>query len=301
MLLSGVLVAGLAASVHQPSIQAPPDTEIYLAPISNEGSTITVGPPVNITHSPGYDNQPSFTADGRAILFTSARGSASGETDIYRYDIAARQVSRVTTTPEREYSPTLMPDGQHMSVIRVEADGTQRLWRFTLDGKEPSVILADVKPVGYHAWIDKNTVAVYVLGQPATLHVASLPMGKAEIVARGIGRSLHRIPGGGISFVRREAEPAQKPAFTIMQLTRNADGAFATSVLVTPPVVDQEPDLAWMPDGTLITASGGTLHGWRRGEATWRKLADLNALGLQGVSRLAVSPAGDRLALVTQR
>jgi len=42
------------------------------------------------------------------------------------------------------------------------------------------------------------------------------------------------------------------------------------------------------------------LYGWRRGENDWRRLADLTALGLHGVSRLAVSPGGDRIALVTQ-
>ena len=74
--------------------------------------TLIVGTPVNITNSPGYDNQPSFTPDGREILFTSARviptppppappGLAlrDGQTDIYRYDIAARRISRVTQTP----------------------------------------------------------------------------------------------------------------------------------------------------------------------------------------------------------
>ena len=43
--------------------------------------------------------------------------------------------TRVTNTPESEYSPTVTPDGAHISVIRVEADGTQRLWRFTIDGR----------------------------------------------------------------------------------------------------------------------------------------------------------------------
>ena len=37
-----------------------------------------------------------------------------------------RRISRVTQTPESEYSPTVMADGAHISVVRVEADGTQR-------------------------------------------------------------------------------------------------------------------------------------------------------------------------------
>ncbi|MBW8713891.1 MAG: PD40 domain-containing protein, partial [Acidobacteria bacterium] len=85
-----------------PSSASPPDTEIYLASLLTNDGSVVVGPPVNITRSPGYDNQPSFTPDGKQILFASVRrgpatardnakapGAASPATDIYRYDIDA--------------------------------------------------------------------------------------------------------------------------------------------------------------------------------------------------------------------
>jgi hypothetical protein len=57
----------------------PPDTDIFLAPLKIDAGTLSIGAPVNITSSPGYDNQPSFTPDNAAILFTSGRsGVASG-------------------------------------------------------------------------------------------------------------------------------------------------------------------------------------------------------------------------------
>ncbi len=128
-----------------PARPAAPDTEIFLAPLTVSGQHITIGQPVNISNSPGYDNQPSFTPDGQRLLFTSARGGA--QTDIYRYDLASKQVTQVTNTPESEYSPTVTPD-HGLSVVRVEADGSQRLWRFTSDGGDPRVLLENVKPVG---------------------------------------------------------------------------------------------------------------------------------------------------------
>ena len=129
--IAALLVAWLAQTPAAQTPTPPPDTEIYLAPLHTSGRTLTIGQAVNITNSPGYDNQPSFTPDGSAILFTSDRGSASSvatlfRTDIYRYDIRSRTVSRVTDTPEGEFSPTVTPDGRHISVIRVEADSTQR-------------------------------------------------------------------------------------------------------------------------------------------------------------------------------
>src|SRR5712671_3589767 len=180
----GLVVIALAVALQ--TATAPPDTEIHLALLSMPGGQFTLGPPVNITANPGYDNQPSFAPDGRSLLFTSIRGGT--QTDIYRYDIAAGRVARVTNTPESEYSPTVTPDGAHISVIRVEADGTQRLWRFTMDGTQPELVLADVKPVGYHAWGDDHTLALFVLGQPATLQIADTRTGKADNLMPGISR-----------------------------------------------------------------------------------------------------------------
>lgn len=273
-------------------VAAPPDTEIFLAPLTGT----VVGTPVNITNSPGYDNQPSFTPDATGILFTSVRGGGT-QTDIYRYDIASKTVARVTGTPESEYSPTVTPDGAHVSVIRVEADGTQRLWRFTLDGRAPELVLANVKPVGYHAWADDHTLALFVLGSPATLQLADTSTGHAEILARGINRSIQRIPGGGtISFVARTGAGADA-TLSIQELDPKTK---RITPLVAAVAGAREADCAWTPDGMLMMAEKDVLYGWKRGQAGWQRLADLAALGLHGVTRIAIGPKGDRIAFVTQ-
>jgi WD40-like Beta Propeller Repeat len=295
-----ILLGALLASP-----QAPAATELFLASLKVSRDTVTVGSPVNISNNAGYDNQPWFTADGGAVLFTSVRGerkpdpanSASTGSDIYRYDIASRRLTQVTNTPESEYSPTLTPDGRHISVIRVEADGTQRLWRFTIEGASPELVLRDIKPVGYHAWADAHTLALFILGEPATLQVADTRTGKAEVVARGVGRSIQRIADGGISYVQREGGDGTA-AMVVMELILPSR---QTTRLVTVPQGATQADLAWTPDGMLLMASGGRLYGWRRGQAQMTVVANLDASGLRGVSRLAVSPRGDRLALVAQQ
>ena len=49
-------------------------------------------------------------------------------------------------------------------------------------GESPDV-LRDVKPVGYHAWVDADHLALFVLGQPATFVLPSSHTGAAEIAA----------------------------------------------------------------------------------------------------------------------
>lgn len=291
--LRAALLLGLVACAAPPNPpaqpaegDAPPDTDIFLAPLVEEGGRLRLGEPVNLTRRPGYDNQPHFTPDGRVLLFTAGDG---GQTDIFRLDLAGGEPRRLTRTPESEYSPTPLPDGG-FSVVRVEADSTQRLWRFSDTGADPVLLLPDVQPVGYHAWADSHTVALYVLGDPATLQLADTRTGRTEILARGIGRSLQRIPGRAVSFVERVSD-AESWISEVDMATRGIRR------LVRAP--DGGDFHAWTPDGALLMSERSRILLWdpaRGGE--WREIADLAPLR---VSRLAVSPDGSRLALVAER
>jgi hypothetical protein len=291
-----------------PATQAPPDTEIYLVPMKIADGAITLGAPANVTNNPGYDNQPWFTADGRSILFTSIRSSTTlgpngaAQSDIYRYDIPTAQITQVTNTPESEYSPTITPSGA-LSVVRVEldADKTQRLWQFTADGRDPRVLLPNVKPVGYHAWADDHTVALFILGAagaPATLQLADTRSGTAVVLATDVGRSIQPMPGPGpvhaISFVQREHTHG-----TTSLVIKELDAATHRIGVLTAAVEGStEADTAWTPDGTLLMSAHGVLYSWRRGQAAWNEVASLERMGLSGVTRLAVSPRGNWLAIV---
>lgn len=313
-LLAGAL-GGQAQQPTPPAQAAPPSTEVYLATLSVSGSTVSVGKPENISNSPGYDNQPSFTPDGTALLFTSDRASSqrvllkeSGQkidpqspqivtrtqTEIFRYDLLSRRLANVTVTPESEYSPTVMPGGSGISVIRVEQDGTQRLWRFAMDGRHPALILENVQPVGYHAWLDGQTLALFVLGPPATLQIADTRTGTAQILATDIGQSVQRIPTGGVSFVQ-QGEKGSMISQVVLE-----EGKPVIKPLTAPVPGARQVHVAWTPGGVLLMAHSGWLHAWRAGDAAWRAVADLDALGLKGVTRLAVSPKGDRIAIVAQ-
>ena len=272
------------------SLQAPPATDIYLADLRVVQGRVTVGTPVNVTNRPGYDNQPSFLPDGRSILYTSVRDS---QTDIYRYDIERRTNSAVTRTRESEYSPTPLPNKVGFSVIRVEADSTQRLWAFDLDGTHPRLVLDSIKPVGYHAWGDDHTLILFVLGTPATLQIAdgACPGARGEVLARDIGRSLQRIPGRpAVSFLQRDSVGGPSLQEVDVHTRR------VTSLVKTPLGAEF---FAWTPDGIVLTAAGTQLYQWdpRRGGA-WQEIADFASAGLTNITRLAVSAKGDRLALV---
>jgi hypothetical protein len=270
---------------------APPATDIFLSSMRVQDGRVVVGPPVNVTARPGYDNQPFFLPNGRAFLYTSIREDR--QADIYRYDVGRARSERLTTTRESEYSPTPLPDDAGFSVVRVEADSTQHLWAFDADGTHPRLLLDSIKPVGYHAWADSHTLLLFVLGTPPTLQIADTrrPGARGEIVTRNIGRPLQRVPGSAaIAFLQRDSARGN----WIKQVNAHTKD-------VTPLVraMDDADYFTWATGGIVIAARGTKLYQWNpRRSQDWEEVADLGAAGLANVSRLAVSPKSDRIAIV---
>ncbi len=284
-----VSAAGQAPSPSQPA-PGPPGTDIYLLPLSGGIDSIRGATPGAIANERGYENQPSFTPDGSTVLFTANRDGK--QTDSWAWDRATGRARTLWSTPEAEYSPTERPDGSY-SVIRVEPDGTQRLWRFDRDGANPRQIFTDIKPVGYQAWVDDETVGLFILGQPPTLQIAKVSTGKADVAATRIARSLHRVPDTrAISFVQRESNDE----YWVKQIdvdSRRVDP------LVKVLADSQDRDVAWMPDGqTLLLSAGTKIYKWKRGDQDWTMIRDVAALGLGAVTRIAVAPKADAIAVV---
>jgi tricorn protease-like protein len=284
---SSLIALGAVCPTPALGQSGPPGTDIYLAPLVLAHDSIGLGEPKNITSRPGYDNQPFFSFDETFILFTSA--DTSGATDVYRYDIEKRTITRITQTPESEYSPTVMKGKQSFSTVRVEADGTQRLWQFDLDGANPRLVLTTVDSVGYHAWVDDNTLGLFVLGEPHTLRIADRHLDADRIVASNIGRCLYAVSGTSeISFVQIVSEDES----WITCFDTNS-GEFRRLVMTLP----QSQDFAWTPGGDMLMASGSVLYLWA-GDGEWEEVHDFGPHGPDNITRLAVSATGQWLALV---
>ncbi|HKS06738.1 MAG TPA: hypothetical protein VJR92_10530 [Gemmatimonadaceae bacterium] len=283
--ISGIvtaLFAGLATA------QQPPSTDVWVATIgAGDHAALVLRSPRNLTARAGYDNQPAFSSNGGIVYFSSARGD--GQNDIWSVDVASGRQTRITTTaPESEYSPTLMLGGATLSVIRVERDSAQRLWRIPLDGSPSTVIMPAIKPVGYHAWGEGDAIAMFVLGSPNSLQIGDATKGTATVAAQRIGRGLAKIPReNAISFVDKSLD--QEWWITRYDFATGAK----TRIAQTLPGVE---DYAWMPDGTLLCGRQSQVFMWS--QSRWEQIADFEAAGVRNITRMAVSPRGDALAFV---
>ena len=142
--LVGAALCGALVGCAQPPAEkeeesrgsGPEPADIHLFDVTWGGELPALGSHVAVTDRDGYDNQPSFSADSGSIFYTSGR---DGQTDIYRYDVAAANSAAVIQTAEREYSPQQIQDdaGTWISHVQVEEDGAQRLWKWPLGAGSP--------------------------------------------------------------------------------------------------------------------------------------------------------------------
>jgi len=266
-------------------------SEIILFDLKSKKKSATLSNPQNITNHTGYDNQPSFHLDEPIIYYASFNDE--GRSDVKSYNYETRTTHQVTETTEREYSPTLTPDKTGISCIIQRDNGAQDLGKYSLEGKDPYVII-DSLVVGYHVWADNSHLAMFVLGKdgsPNTLHYLRLPTQEDTIIADNIGRALHRIPNErAISFVH-------KVAAGNWQIKRLDLETMQVSFIIN--TLPEHEDIAWLPDGRIVTSDGSKLFVINpRKEKTWSEVAVTNSNLLKGITRLAVSTKGDKLAVV---
>lgn len=272
--------------------QAPAGSEIILFDLKLKKDKVTLSNPRNITNHPGYDNQPSFHPDLPFIYFSSF--NEDQRSDIKRYNMKDGTTVNITATSEREYSPTVTPDKQFLSCIIQRDNRAQDLGKYPIDGGEPALII-DSLVVGYHVWIDNSHLALFVLGgegKPNNLHFVRLPTKTDTVVATDIGRSLNKIPDErAFSFIQRHEKENKIMKYSTETSTISELGA----------TLNLKEDIAWTNDGKILTSDGDKLF-FLNSKKTKKEWIPVNVASgsnlLKSITRIAVSPKGDKVAIV---
>ncbi len=274
MLFGGVVVG------QEPS-------DIYLLDVVQAGDRITISNSRNITQHPGYDNQPFFHPSEPVIYYSSF--DDQGRSNIKSYDYRAKKTKLLTDTVEREYSPTVTPDGKFVSCIIQRDDGAQDLGKYPIDGGKP-ITLIDNLIVGYHAWINQDRLMLFVLGDKMTLRLYDIKQDSQRVIAENIGRSLHRIPGQtAMSFVHKKSDDR----WTIKRLDHETQEI--SEITATLPGRE---DLTWTPDGRILMSDGARVFIYDPNKTAGWKPIVMEGIGLTGITRLAISPDSQLLAVV---
>lgn len=268
------------------------DTQIYLTnyKINKEGKYIFTDP-VKITGDAVYNNQPYFTAEGDKVIFT--KNPDTIQTDIYQYIIADSSALQISTSHESDYSPQFTPDGDAISVVRVDNDKAQRLYTMTMSGEDKELVLPSCDSVAYYCWLNKTSVAVVVLmNGSADLMLYDVPSQSYIELAKKVGRCLQNIPGTE-DFIYT----VKKDSVTNFVLHYNNAEQFSDTLVKLPKGVE---DFFYAADGKIFCGDNGKLLVCESGseKKNWTELADFTKT-MGNFYRLAVSPKGNRIALVT--
>lgn len=266
-----------------------PNTDLWLMDIKTINDSIYIENPVNITNRPGYDNQPSFSGDGKTILFTSIRDEK--QSDIYSYDLKTKEITQITKTETSEYSPLFAPDGQSISVVMVEPDSTQRLWKFPKTGGKATLIMDKIDSVGYYCWIDNLTAAVWLIDKPNKLFRCDIGSQKCTFIDDSIGRSIHPVTFGKI-----------KKLFYSKGENIYSDNS-KSKVIETIKIGEGE-DFCFYKSNQLLMGNGSKLYSrifvTVGKDGPWKHVGDLSSSGIKKIMRLAVSPDGKKLVIVAE-
>ena len=269
-----------------------PNTDIWLLDISFVKDSFTLSNPVNITNRTGYDNQPAFSPDGKYILYTSIRDGK--QSDIFKYDLKKKLSSPFTNTATSEYSPTFMPDGKNISVVMVEPDSAQRLWQFSLKGGAATCIMKDVDSIGYHCWINKDSLALVMITEPASLYVVNIKAQKPKLFEKNVSRCIQKNPvniGAGFFYMVKNKAP-----HNLWTLTNSKK----MSVEPLLPESSQDYYFYCFPKHPqlFIFGSKSVIMTLDKSSNSITSQVELSKFGISNITRLTVSSDGKKIAIV---
>ncbi|HEX8254756.1 MAG TPA: hypothetical protein VF846_16550 [Thermoanaerobaculia bacterium] len=265
-------------------------TEVWLGALDMREGRFRVSDLKNISNHPRYDNQPSFAPDGTSLLFTTEAESLS-ETGLgvhaVRYFL--QDGRSVPLKRARGFSPTTTTDGRSFMTLR---EGT--VWLHDYDGTPRRTLLPQVKTAGYFTRMDENRWVLFMNEKERHIALWDERRGSLSRLVPNAITAPYRIPGQqAVTFVVQEGDTKK-----LMQLDLTENGA-SDRELATIPFATGGAHV-WTSSGTLLMASANAIHEWSpTAPEAWPVVHRFTEADLQGITRIALSPAEDRIALVS--
>ncbi|WP_299107196.1 nuclear transport factor 2 family protein [uncultured Winogradskyella sp.] len=262
------------------------NTEIFLIDLDVNNSKIELSNAKNISNNDGYDNQPSFL-DERYIVFASTR---NGQTDIAKYDTRYNAKIWTNHTEGGEYSPLKIPNKHEISAVRLDLDGKQRLYTYSLSNGQSTELINNLI-VAYYTWFDENTIVSAVIeDKELNLYVSNLLDGTNTKYASNVGRSFHKIPNSNlVSFISKENEnqwqiKSLNPKTGVIKVIANT----LTGV----------EDICWLTSKTILSGKDSTLFKLTLNkDNNWKTVSDLTSSGITKITRLSANLSATKLLI----
>jgi len=290
LLLCLVFCLAAALSLHAQL----PATQVYVFDITTGDSTVAFNKPKYLTafNQRGYNNQPYWI--DREELVLSVQQPEMQQPDVFSFDLRNNSKTRMTRTVAGEYSPKGMGDGRKFSAIRQEYTGQDtvlRLWEFPTnlqDNGKP--VFKYINGIGYYEWLNSAQLALFLVGNPNTLALASVDTDRPRTLANNVGRCFKRLPNGNLAYVDKSA-----PTWTIVEQNLYRLNEAPRTVVSC---INGAEDFAILRDGSYLMGGGSKIYRYdpiRNPE--WKEVVDLRFYGIRNISRIESNGFG-KVAIV---
>ena len=264
------------------SIYSQANTEIFLFDLAVKNGNYEFTNGKNISNNEGYDSQPSFVNDNQ-ILFSSTR---NGQTDIVSYRANYDTKTWVNFTEGGEYTPLKIPNQKAISAVRLDKDGKQRLYAYSMSNGSSTELIKDLV-VAYYTWYDNNTIVSAIIENDSlNLYVSNLKDQSNYRYQKNVGRSFHKIPNSQlVSYISKENQE-----WTIKSLNPSTG---ATKIIAnTLPEVE---DMCWAINGDILMGKGSKLYKLTLNKDNdWKEIADLSEYGITKISRITTNSISNK-------
>jgi hypothetical protein len=263
-----------------------PDSDLWLAELDPKipGKISKVE---NVTNRPGYDNQPSFSKNGKNIYFVSVREDQ--QADIYSCSPGSKKITQITKTKESEYSPNETSFGNYLSVLHVTLDSIQTvksldLKTFTITNSNFSAF----DSAGYYHFLNADTVLYYKLTQPHTLRYFVSSTGKDGLLAEHPCRTFKKVDRSTFMFGVKDSASTRYFLYDV-RLQKAKLYASINSV---------NEDMTWHPHHGLLISNQATILKYNSSTEKWETLYDLSSFGIKKITRFCFDPKNKYLVVV---
>jgi len=269
-------------------------TDIYLMDINLQDYNLNYKNLSNITDRTGYDNQPHFSADGSHLLFSSIR--KNNQSDIYKYDIASEETTQITDTKEEsEYSPTYFDKEKYISLVQQDWDKTQHLMSIEVKSNKKKIMLSRERQIGYHVWLSKKDIALFIVGEPHKLAKAKKKGKKAIVIDQKIGSALQKVPNKkavAYQFFEDSTQCQIKEFIIRKRASKPVCNCFEDAV-----------SFVYLKDGNIISGISNKLYMFdkKRAAKGWILIADFSNIEDFDFYRIAINQQETQMALVVNR
>ncbi|HVR39433.1 MAG TPA: nuclear transport factor 2 family protein, partial [Thermoanaerobaculia bacterium] len=164
-----------------------------------------------------------------------------------------------------------------------------RVWLHDLQGKQLQP-LTDTSEAGYYARFDERTWVLFMNDKQRRIVIYDAKTKALDTMAVNASTAPYRIPGAtrAVTFVGEgktlQRLDVKKPRVTTLTTIPFKTGGHHV----------------WTSRGTILMASGNTIYEWSPAQPNdWKPVWKSEHPDLQGITRIALSPNADRIALVS--